>query len=251
MKFILITLYLTFIQHKAVPKYHSQWCGFGALRNLTDPTQPAPMAYRVLGYPFRKNIYLYHAFKAVGIFAALFAVWQAFGNTALYVTALVLPFTFWYDCWDWTIEMAGIYFAIAGNLPAAALFALLWGLSRETAPLSGVVYWLAGGDIVDAATVGMIAIGAKAAVYAWQGIRPLYCDRFMIRVNNALLMKGSERARISVVVILLAVAGVVVHGQVYGLIPLVLIVAGVTMGKLDETRLFSSAVPFIAFLMKG
>jgi len=251
MQILFLAVALAWLQHKACPTYQSKWCGLGALHSLKNKQPPAPMAYRVLGYPFRVNIYAYHAFKAACIYAALFAVREALGDTALWITAFILPFTFWYDYWDWAIEMAGFYFALSGNFYAAMVFAALWGMSRETAPLVGIVYLLAGYDVLGAAALSLCAVLVMLAVRLVQGKRQLYCDRFMLVVNNKLIASKSERAYISVIVILLCVAGIVLHGALYGLVPLALIFAGVAMGKLDETRLFSTAVPMAVFLWKA
>lgn len=232
------------VEYRLAPRFNSQWCGLGALKMRSD-TQKSPMAYRVLALPF---VRFYQPFKFACIALALGAVRYAAGWEVMLITAALLPVTFWYDVWDWGIELAGVWLAISGNLPAALILAVLWGLSRETAFMGGIAYWLATGDYLGGVAVTFAGSMSLITVRRWTGLRPMYCDRFMVAVNNGLLMNGNVKAWTSVALIVLACAGAVVRGRVDGLVPLVLIVAGVTMGKLDETRLFASALPLIGGL---
>ncbi len=244
----ILTAMLAYLEYRAAPIYNGKWCGFGAMLQRSEQ-QPAPMAYRVLALPFVKSFKMYILFKGLCIYFALLSVQNALGDTAMIITAALLPLTFWYDYWDWGVEMAGLYFAISGDFYAAVIFAVLWGMSRETAPLGGVAYTLATGDIIGGAIITASAMLTLYTVRRVVGKRPLYCDRIMMRVNSKLLTSLNSRAWASFALIILICVAAISSGKLFALVPLVLVWAGVIMGKLDETRLFASALPLLYFLL--
>lgn len=244
----LIALLMTLAQTIAAPTHDSPWCGLGALRRA-GPKQAAPMVYRVLALPFRRSAWCYLIFKFATTWGALVCIMYAWGERSALITAVILPLTFWYDYWDWPIELAGVAMAASGNLPAAVLLAVAWGMSRETAPLSGMIYFLATWDALGGLVLVGVAFLTMTAVRAWVGRRGLYCDRWMVRVNIGLLQKGNIRAWASVILCGLIIAAAVVSLRPDTLVPLVIIAAGASMGKLDETRLFSAAIPYLARML--
>lgn len=239
---LVLSVVLTWVQHKLVPTYKSPWCGLGALKIMSDISRSAPMAYRVLGLPF---VNYYHWFKFAGIVWALWNVKYALGETAMFYTAAILPITFWYDYWDWSFELAGLMAAISGNLALAIVAGALWALSRETAPISPLMYFYNAHDWAGTITIAAVIGGIMLVVRLVQGKRDLYCDRFMTRVNLELLLARNPRAWISLALAIIASVGIIARGQYPAL---AIVVAGLTMAKLDETRVFASVIPLAVML---
>ena len=126
--------------------YSVPWNGFGCINAVNEGKTKAPMAYRVLvpwlifvlekiGLPENKRVVAYEVIKILLNSFAIFAVGMAFGTTAAILFTALLPITFKFDYWDWTLEVAAIMFGVSGNLPLAIIAAFIAGLSRETAIL--------------------------------------------------------------------------------------------------------------------
>lgn len=251
------------------PNYESLYNGLGAVNLVLRRETKAPMAYRVL-VPWliwfsetvlkTKNedrAIVYEVIK-IGLNAcALWAVGEAFGVGAALGTAVLLLLTFYYDYWDWAVEMAGVVLAATGRIELALPGALLLGFSRETAPLAAVAFFLKTFDAPLSFVVLCAAVLPMAGVRLYVGRRALYCDRWQIRYNLDLLKNILKVVPVfyspTFISVFLSVACVIgaafrVWNDATWLVPLAAIGAGWTLAKADETRVFSLALPWIVTL---
>lgn len=240
--------------------------GFGAIEQTNRRTALAPMAYRVL-VPWligilekiSTRISRLHYYEGIRIALNMLALWSvkmAFGWEATMVMAILLLPTFKFDYWDWAIEVSSISLAMTGNLALAIPGAILHGLSRETVILAPIAYLLKTGDIVGAAILAAAGLVPLVAVRMYVGKRNLYCKRWMIRENIALVKEFYKWTPIffsdimvSLVITALVIAGALVQHNITWLIPLIIMGAGWTMAKADEPRVFSAALPWVAMFI--
>lgn len=247
----LLALCLARVQYM-VTKFNmgARWNGYGAIDGVLDKKSDAPMVYRVL-VPWlvgrKKSIWKYELWQTIFMFmvvSSLFTAWN--GSTAL-IAMIGLTATFWYDYWDWTIEITGLTLALV-SFPLSLLVAVPFGLSRETAPLIGLVYALHSGDWIRGAILSGVAMIGIVLVRFIQGTdHPLYCERWMIRTNVLLLQKWDLKAWASVLLCALALVGA--WGRAEFVIVPILTVAGFVMAKANETRVFVGVVPYAALLL--
>jgi len=190
----------------------------------------------------------YQALQVTFITAALYSVFLAWGLPVMLVTTVLLTCTFFFDYWDWAIELAALSLALV-SLPLAIAGVVLHGMSRETAPLVGLVYAIHFHDIFGGLLLSILGLGALYIVRRIQGKHPLYCDRFMWRRNLAELIKprtGSPHFSLGLSV--LALIGAWFAG-LDGLIVLPILAACWTMPVAAETRVFVPVVPFAALAL--
>lgn len=243
--------------------YGTIYNGVGAVEQTIKRTAMAPMAYRTLvpwmiwlierlGVQDLYRYFVYQVIKWAVNSLAIYCVALAFGWPAAVVTMVLLLLTFRYDYWDWSVEMAAICAGMSGNLPLTMVLAGLHGLSRETALLTPVAYYLATGDWRGAVYVGCAAVGALLLVRFAVGKRPLYCKRFMWRENLKAITEIFKwypffhgDTLISIVITILSILSILSMPTGWPIV-LVILAAGWMMGKSDEARIFSAALPWVA-----
>jgi hypothetical protein len=263
----------------SAPNYGALWNGFGAIDLTVQRNIKAPAAYRVL-MPFLvvgieklfhtppvRRIDIYQTLKILMETLAFWAIWQVWGLPVMLLTGILLLLTIRFDYWSWGIELAGIALAMTGNLSLAIPGAILFGLSRETAVLSGVAFYAVTGNLGQAFVVESAAVLALVLVRLWVGKRPLYCDRFMIHISlkpfkisgpNVDMWKPFFKYQpiyhsdvfIAAVISLLTLFAVLQRPTGW-IIPLVMLGAGWTITRADETRVFTACLPWIAAMMIG
>jgi hypothetical protein len=239
------------VQFLAARSMNSRWNGYGVIEVVRNKTADAPMAYRVL-LPWlmgsKPTMAKYQALQVIFITAALYSVYLAWGAPVLWVVAALLPITFYFDYWDWSVELMGFSLALV-SLPFALAGVVLHGLSRETAPLVGVAYAIHHHDILGGIFLSVLGLGVLFAVRRIQGRHPLYCDRWMIRRNlRELKQPHMGSPYFSAGLSLLALAGALLAGW-DGLIVLPVLAAGWTMAVAAETRVFIAIIPYAAYAL--
>jgi hypothetical protein len=229
---------------------NSPWNGYGAIEAVRNKTADAPMAYRVL-IPWlignKPTMPKYQALVVALMTGALYSVYLARGLPVMLITAAILPVTFFYDYWDWAAELIGFSLALV-SLPLAALGVVIHGLSRETAPLAGLVYALYFRDLLGGILIALIGFAVLQIVRFVQGPHPLYCERWMYKRNWIELRKphlGTPYASVA----LSALALVGARGHLDGFIVPVLVAAGWTMAVAAETRVFIAIIPYAAYAL--
>ncbi len=250
--------------------YSSIFNGFGAIDMIWKREAKAPMAYRVL-LPWlvmvlehlgMRRIAAYQGLKIILNSLAFWSVALVFGQPAALLTAVFLLLTIKYDYWDWAPELIGVCLALTGRIELAIPGAILAALSKETALICPVAFFLVGGS--DPQTFALTGITALVltAVRAYVGKRELYCSRIQIRYNLGLFLHFlhpdfwlwgqwfHQDIFIACTITLAGLAAAWSHGVV-GLVPLAFLVAGWTLAKADETRVFSPVIPFISFMLIG
>lgn len=243
--------------------------GVGAIDPTFSRESKAPMAYRVLvpwlvrlaeraGVPRERRLtWLYEPLKIVLTGLALASVSRALGRGAALFVAAALPATFLYDYWDWTGEMGGLALALSGSWPLAFAGGLWAALSRpETALLVPVTYFLRTWDLWGVLVITLETLATLLFVRGWVGDRPLYCDRWMWRVNlqdlrtimaNRPVYLGEMSMSVGITVLTLAAACTGRAGWTV-IVPILLLAAGWTMARAAETRVFASCLLWIPFL---
>lgn len=234
----------------------SHWNGYGSIAGVCDKSTEAPMVYRVL-VPMlvgrNASAKKYEAVRFLLILAALVSVYAAWGRDVMIVTAGLLTVTFYFDYWDWCAEIIGLSLALV-SLPLALAGVVIHGLSRETAPLAGLVYALHFRDPLGGAIVALLGVAVLLTVRAVQGEHKLYCKRVMWKENLAMLrggqvITGQWSVYYSVLVSLLALAGA--WGKLDGLVVPAIVGAGWAFAKANETRVFAAALPYAAAFLVG
>lgn len=243
--------------------YGAKYNGLGAVEGALRRTGEAPMVYRVL-VPWvmavlqrmgMRKLEAYELCKFTLNFFALYAVSLAWGFEAAVVTAFFLPVTFLYDYWDWAVEMGAIALGMTGRIDLAILGVVLLAMSRETFILVGLALWMVSGDSLAALLVISMGGAVWLMVRMIQGEHKLYCKRFMLRENlRAIWHVRAKRPWILsdvVISLLLGLAGV---GYVVSLSPgwpvvVMVLASGLALGRIEETRVFASVLPFLAGVM--
>ena len=227
------------------------WSGYGAIQGVLNKDSDAPMVYRVLaawiigkGY----QLWKYQIFMTTMIWLSLIAVYLAWGLHITLLSTILITITLWYDYWDWTAEMIGLSLALV-SFPLALFGTIVHGLSRETAPLVGLVYALHSGNYLLGTILTLVALSTLFLVRMIQGRHKLYCKRWMILDNIELIKKGNIATWISIVIITIYLFSIPLRMESLGLLPLVL--AGLTMAKINETRVFIGVIPYAALFLSG
>jgi len=126
---------------------------------------------------------------------------------------------------------------------------VLHGLSRETAPLPGLVYALHFRDVWGGLLIAAVGFTVLQFVRLVQGTHPLYCDRWMVRRNLRELRGLKLGSLFSVGVSVLSLLGA--WGRLDGFIVPVILGAGWSMAVAAETRVFLPAIPYAAAFLVG
>lgn len=262
----------------AAPNYGSAYNGLGAIELTARRANKAPMAYRVLmpwlvvgtekllRAPLTRRLDIYQAWKVVLTGLAFWAVALAWSVPVALATAVLMLLLIQYDYWSYAPELAGIALAMTGVPGLAIPGAILFGLSRETAPITGLLYYLVTGDVWGTAGVTAAAVGTLALVRMRVGKRESYTGLFKLLENGRRLVKRDPQTGklilflyqpliyssdfISLLVTAAALAAVV-SGAPGGAGVLVLLAACWGMALSDETRVFTPVMPWIAALILG
>lgn len=238
--------------------YSSKYNGFGVLRAVRERKALAPMAYRVL-VPLlvgwieddTRRLWAYEGVKLALMGAGLAVYAGQFGTVAGLVAAVLWVATFRFDYWDVYVEFLAFALVLAGGLPWALLGAFLGALSKETTGTMPVLYLSLTGDALGACWVALVSWGTLLVVRARVGYRPMYCKRLMLRQNWEDLLALREGwflspALVSVVWTVGALWAAWAGGVGAPWMVPVLLVAGWTMGRIVEPRVFLSTSIWIA-----
>lgn len=241
--------------------------GFGALQNVVNLEADAPMAYRVLvpvihGWLMRlkalqeQRYLVYTLLKGALWVWALVMVEAAIGTRGALLVAAIIAATFHFEYWDAAVELGAIGAALTGRPELILIGAALQGLSRpETLPLVVLTAFLCGGWYAGA--VALIMGGALAlAVRVRVGYREMYCARWMFQQNlkdvRSLLRNSpahlSEIAA-ALVITVATVTAVIISATVAGIVPVLYLVAGWTMGRAAESRVFTPCLIWIGMVL--
>lgn len=247
----------------AADNYGVVWNGFGAIEGVLSRSTKAPMVYRVLlpwllgasRWTRIPKLMLYELWRFVLMFAALLAVNRFWGLETTLILAMLLPVTFLFDYWDWSVELGCVALALSGNIYLALLAVILHALSRENWVLCALAFFVVSLDLHGTAIVGMTGLLVYIVVKTVQGKHEMYCSRFMLPDNLKLLRSlglGNvpfyNGQWVTILVTLLAVP--VVLYQLPGWpVYLALVVGGWLFGKINESRIMAAALPWCASLM--
>ena len=248
--------------------YESLYNGFGAVELTVKRNIKAPMAYRVL-VPYlvvwieklfktseRMRVIIYQHIKTLLVIFAAWAVIHSFGYLVAGITFIILVATIQFDYWDWPIELAAISLAAGGFFIPALFAGILFALTRETAPITGVIYLAMTGDWIGAIIITSVIGLIMLTVRLYVGKRELYCKRVMLKENYASLKDFFKYKPIyfspifvTSAIVIGTVVSVIVNPQYW--YSLVLLGAGLVLAKADEPRIFSAIIPFIAVAIGG
>jgi hypothetical protein len=244
--------------------YATPFNGAGSIAGVINRNTQAPMVYRVLvpwaAYGLRQlGMPLLSAYELVKIVLTGFALWAvqiSWGHGVAFLTAAILPVTFLFDYWDWAAELLGLCLCLSGDFFLALLGVFAWGLSRETVLIGGPAYFLVTGDWLGA--VGVLAAGVVmlSAVHLIQGKHERYCKLFWLSDNLKMIRSIREWERpawMSSIVVSLALVVIALIAAPFtgakGLLAPALIGFSLVFGKINETRIFTSIVPWVAYAL--
>lgn len=251
--------------------YGAQWNGAGAISGVIQRSTQAPMIYRVLvpwfSYLLRQaGMPLLNAYELVKILLTGFALWAvelAWGPVVALGVLAILPVTFLYDYWDWAGELLGLSLCLTGDFWLALVGVWVWGLSRDTVLLAGLAYYLATGDWIGGFAVFSGSVIMYAALRLVQGNKDSYCKLIWIKDNWQAIKNLRQAERpwwmgatiISLALIVIALGAAWFTGPIGLMVP-VLVAAGLVFGRIEETRVFTSIVPWVGYaairlLMQG
>lgn len=264
---LLIAIVITRIEMSLCQwNYRSDFNGYGCIDAVNSRTALSPMAYRVL-FPWlvggaealvpslktNRVVWLYFPLKIAALTWALTMVDRALGTPVMLLTALCLPLTFHFDYWDWAIELGATAAALTGNFYLAAIGGVLLALSRETAPLVPLAYWLITRDAESAIVLGLLTGLFMWLVREYVGKKRLYCERFMYRVNvcDVRMLFQNRPFYLSEIAMTMGLTALTVFALFRTangtwLIPLMLLIAGWTMARAAEIRVFTPCLLWIA-----
>lgn len=248
--------------------YGTVYNGFGAIDLTARKELKAPMAYRVLvphlvlwiekilKTDLKYRIFIYQNLKAFFVVLAAYSVIHVFGIIPAFITFSLLLLTIHFDYWDWPIELAAVVFAAGGLFVPALLLAILFAFSRETAPITGFIYWIASGDLAGGIVISGVALLLMVGVRIFVGKKELYCKRVMWKENLKQFEKfwkwkpfAYSALFVTSMLTLGSLISVVVNPQYW--YSIIFIIAGWILGKVDEPRIFSAVIPFIAVMIGG
>jgi len=250
--------------------------GWGAIPGTLTRDNAAPMRYRVLvGWTFLAMGWLvrhlrgrgltvqgwqYQVLKGLLLWGALAVAGELIGLAGMAMLAVLVGTTFEFDYWDCYAELMGVGLCLVGSPWAALAGGLVWGLSRETAILAPALGLLAGGPWCGlAALSGPLALGVVRLV---QGRAGLYCERWTLRAYNVPDLRqareiGDVGPWLSIGWMVAGIVAVWGRGRMpaalAGTMPVALVwlVAGWTMARARETRVFMPLALWIAAAMVG
>lgn len=266
--------------------YNVLWNGYGSIGITNHRSALAPMAYRVL-VPWliafiervekilkvdtrwigKQRITWYQAIKIVLNAYVVWAVAQGWGLEVALLSAGLIVMTFKFDYWDWALELGGFALAMSGRLELAIAGGVLAGFSRETAIAIPVAYLLNTFDLYGSGYVLLAVAIPLITTRLWAGRKELYCKRWMIKENiwgarNTEIQTGLKSLFkwspfflseyfISLLIVVLTLAAVLVDIPVGWPIPLLIVAAGLTMGRIEENRTMVVCIPWIAAWLLG
>jgi hypothetical protein len=271
---ILLALVLGWAFERAVmvitaPNYGSLYNGFGAIDLTVSRQTKAPMAYRVL-VPWLvvgiekllrskedQRIVVYQTIKILLNALAFWCLASGFGLSAALITIALLLVTVKFDYWSYLPELAAVGAAMSGNLVITLPVAILAGMSKETAPVIPVAYYLATSDWKGALATAAAVVLTMAAVRLFVGQRALYCERWMWKYNLQLFIDFFKWKPFYHSDVFIASAITVACVPLLAMrpagwpVPWAILLAGWTMAKADETRVFSACLPWVAVYLIG
>jgi hypothetical protein len=252
---LVLALCLSRVQY-AVSKFNQKaiWNGLGAIPSIQAKTADAPMVYRVLAAWIlrgRVNTNSYEILRLGLMWITLYSLYLAWGLPVMLIAAILITATLYFDYWDWMPELIGFSLALV-SFPLALLGVAMHGLSRETAPLVGLVYALHFRDLWGGLLIALAGAVIMFLTRKIQGNHPLYCKRWMIKDNVTMLLHPTPPFILSpqyISLVLCALAGAGAWARADGLIVPLLIGAGWTMAKGNETRVFAGILPYAALFL--
>ena len=257
---MLMWLALAATELRATRRDINNWAtGYGSMAATLERNSKAPMRYRVLAawtvgrLPLRFWMDGYMALKYGLLLLALWASYPLLGLAGVAVLAVLIASTYEFDYWDCYAELAGVALILWGEPWAVLAGALLWGLSKETVFLAPALALFAGGLLCG--LIGLAGPLAFLLVMALQGKAELYCRRWTLRVYNAADLRIAWARKDTGMLLSLAwtVAAVVVAllglPHPFGVTSWLMLgwfVAGWTLARGRETRVFLPAALWIA-----
>lgn len=246
----------------AKDNYGTAYNGAGAIEGVVKRSSMAPMVYRVLvpwvSYGLRRaGVPLLTAYELVKIVLTGFALWSvelAWGVGVAIMVLAILPVTYLYDYWDWAAELFGLCMCLTGNFFMSLAGVLVWGLSRETVVIGGIAYYLVTGDWLGAVAISAAGMMVLSTVHLIQGQHDRYCKTVWLRDNLVMVRNIAKYERpawinsivFSLAIILVAIAAAPFTGW-KGILVGFLVGFGISFGKINETRVFTSLVPWVGY----
>ena len=250
--YLILAIFAARLQNIVNQPRRGGWNGFLTVKPTIEKRIQAPMRYRVLiPWLMKRNptsITLYEFWRVILLWIALLCVASYWGSVVAVIWLVFVMSAQIFDTWCYTGETIGITLALMGNPIGAVLGIFIHGMSRETVLINGFVYWLATGDIIGGALLTVFAFAVFYGVRWYQGHADLYCNRWAIKKNvNYIFMRESTRSKeadtllfyapyLHLALIALSFYGAYLTGKI-GLTVPVMVLASVTMAKLNEFRL--------------
>ncbi len=256
----------------SAPNYGSIFNGLGCVDQVNMRITKAPMAYRVLvpwtmwlvekifGRTFRR-VTVYQTLKVLLDSGALYFVGYVFGPFIATLTAVFLLLTFKFDYWDWSVELMAVMMVLTGQPLFMFIAAVLLGLSRETVFILPVVAVLTFGimSIKFDIAIGIMTLLCAVAFFSVRivvGRREMYCSRYMLPRNWKELKESFKfypffhsEPLISLILFLTVIPLLFNHVEGW-FIPFIIFPLGWVFGIASETRIFATAIPWVAIVVK-
>lgn len=263
MIWLLIALFVEYAQLRFAQStgFRSPYCGLGAVDSTNNRTALAPMGYRVLfpwlialvewlQVPRRQRLTVYEVLKIGFLALTLAAISASLGREKALILATLLVPTFYFDYWDWEIELLGLALALTGRVEYALIGGILLALSRETAPLVPVTYILISGDIGRGLQILSATLAVLLAVRLFVGRKRLYCERVMVGINwsDVRGLIHNFPIFLSPIFYTLAISAMTIWAIVSReagpswIVPLALLIAGWMFARAAETRVFAACL---------
>lgn len=226
--------------------------GYGALEAPLWRAGQAPMSTRVLlpllvGWmPEPARLVAYIVAKMALLWTALGTYGVMLGPAPMAMLAVLIATTFEFDYWDGYGELVGLLLCLTGRPGLIIVGATVWAMSRETVLMAPLLAW----------PWGLIGPVVWAAILLWQGFPALYCERWMLPTNARDVRAAWRRLDAGVALSLLATIASPIMALSPAAMPpplgraawapLAWIVAGWTMGRARETRIFMPVALWLA-----
>lgn len=268
MTWLMVTWALSRVEMKLTAwNLRSLYNGYGAMESVVKLDAEAPMCYRVLvpivhGWLMRvkglqaQRYLVYTLLKGALWLWALVMVEVAIGSRGTLVVAALIAATFHFEYWDAAVELGAIGAALTGKPELIVIGAALHGLSRpETLPLMALTAFLCGGWYAGA-VASIMGGGLALAVRVRVGRRKLYCARWMLR-QNLQDVRGlwrnspvhlSEIAA-ALVITVVVIMSVMTSATAAGIVPMMYLMVGWTMGRAAESRIFTPCLIWIGMVL--
>lgn len=243
--------------------YNATTNGFGAISGVLNRTGSAPQVYRVLvpwligafekvfGYNLKRRLILYESIKLGLFMGALWSVGRVIGIRAALLVAALLPLTLKFDYWDWIVELGAFAACLSGDFRWALVAAILLALSRETAPLCAVIFYLKTHDMFESGCILICVAALMWLVRDIQGHHALYCKRIYFKRNMKEVSRMFLRTPwflgdifMSLVIMLATLWSCYMQVTAWP-VALALLVAGWVFGLASETRVFTACLLWI------